>query len=66
MRLRDLDNYFNYNISTNSSVDPIKNNLVQRNASYMKEVSNSTLSRRSKTAIAGKFQNLDSNKSKIV
>lgn len=28
MRLRDLDNYFNYNISTNSSVDPIKNDTV--------------------------------------
>lgn len=52
MRFRDLDNYFNYNVSNNSSVDPINNNLEQRNTSYMKEVSNSTLSRRSKTAIA--------------
>ena len=52
MRFRDLDNYFNYNVSNNSSVDPINNNLEQRNKSYMKEVSNSTLSRRSKTAIA--------------
>ena len=52
MRFRDLDNYFNYNVSNNSSVDPINNNLEQKNTSYMKEVSNSTLSRRSKTAIA--------------
>jgi len=27
MRFRDLDNYFNYNVSNNSSVDPINNNL---------------------------------------